>query len=86
MESQNTDRTTGELNHGPFQPFEHANKQMRRATSWWWLYALLGLVSVALGVTALASRPTAIEAKPARIPTQVSRRIVVANTISATPV
>ena len=63
MESQKTDkedRTTGEPDNGLFQPFEHANKEMRRATGWWWLYALLGLVSVALGLTALASRLTAV--------------------------
>lgn len=63
MESQKidkTDGTTGEMDHGLFQPFEHAKMEMRRATGWWWLYALLGLVSVALGVTALASRFTAV--------------------------
>jgi uncharacterized membrane protein HdeD (DUF308 family) len=60
MESQKTDRTSREPDHGLFQPFEHANTEVRRATGWWWLYVLLGLVSVALGVAALASRLTAV--------------------------
>jgi len=60
MEAHKTDRTTGEPDHGPFQPFEDADKEVRKATGWWWLYVLLGLVSIALGVTALASRITAV--------------------------
>ncbi|HTX71165.1 MAG TPA: HdeD family acid-resistance protein [Thermoleophilia bacterium] len=37
-------------------PVKHLTEQAKKATGWWWLYTLLGLVSIALGVTALASR------------------------------
>jgi uncharacterized membrane protein HdeD (DUF308 family) len=63
MESQKTDKThntTGELEDALLHPVGHIAKEARKATRWWWLFVLFGLVSVALGVTALASRIDAV--------------------------
>jgi len=49
-----------ELQDALLHPLEFAEGEARRATGWWWLYVLLGLVSIALGATALASRINAI--------------------------
>jgi len=58
--SDDTDRVTGELEDALIHPFEYTTKQVRKATGWWWLFVLLGLVSIVLGVTALASRITGV--------------------------
>jgi uncharacterized membrane protein HdeD (DUF308 family) len=63
MESQktdNTDKTTGELGDALLRPVRYITMEARKAAGWWWLFALLGLVSIALGVTALASRIDAV--------------------------
>jgi len=63
MESRKTDKgdtTTGELDDVLLYPAKHFNKDALKATGWWWLYALLGLASIVLGVTALASRISAV--------------------------
>jgi len=60
MESHKTENETAEFEEALHRPLEYMSNQMRRATGWWWLYVLLGLVSVALGVSALASRINAI--------------------------
>ena len=56
MEAHKTDNETPEWEEALLRPLEYANKKLRRATGWWWLHVLLGLVSIALGATALASR------------------------------
>ena len=58
--SDKTDLTDEELEEALRNPLKFADKQAQKATNWWWLYVLLGLVSIALGVTALASRINAL--------------------------
>ena len=60
MEAHKTDNETPEWEEALFRPWEYATKKLKRATGWWWLYVLLGLVSIALGASALASRINAI--------------------------
>jgi uncharacterized membrane protein HdeD (DUF308 family) len=63
MESQKTDKTdqtTGALGDALLYPVRQITKEARKASGWWWLFVLIGLVSVTLGVTALASRIDAI--------------------------
>ena len=63
MESQNTettDETTGGLGDALLRPVGQIAQEARKATRWWGLFVLFGLVSVALGVTALASRIDAV--------------------------
>ena len=63
MESKKTDmtdKTTGELGDALLRPVGQIAQEARKATRWWWLFVLFGLVSVALGVTALASRIDAV--------------------------
>jgi len=60
METHDTHDKAPEWEEALLRPLEYANKKMKRATGWWWLYVLLGLVSIALGATALASRINAI--------------------------
>ena len=43
-----------------FPPVDMALKQSRRASGYWWLYALVGLVSVGLGAATLSSQITAV--------------------------
>ncbi|HTX68988.1 MAG TPA: HdeD family acid-resistance protein [Thermoleophilia bacterium] len=43
-----------------FRPFDVARRGSERATGYWWLYVLLGLVSIAVGVFALASQIDAV--------------------------
>ena len=62
MESQKTDRrdtTGGELDVLSHEA-RHFDREVLRVTGWWWLYLLLGLASIVLGVTALASRIGAV--------------------------
>ena len=60
MESKKTDKTTGELGDALLHPVGQIAQEARKATRWWGLFVLFGLVSVALGVTALASRIDAV--------------------------
>jgi len=60
MESKKTDRTTGDLGDVLLHPVGHIAQEARKATRWWGLFVLFGLVSVVLGVTALASRIDAV--------------------------
>jgi len=60
MESQQTDKTMAGFEEVLFHPAEHLSGEIRKATRWWWLYTLLGLASIVLGVAALASRITGV--------------------------
>jgi uncharacterized membrane protein HdeD (DUF308 family) len=63
MESQKADKNdkmTGALGDALLYPARQITKEARKTTGWWWLFVLLGLGSVALGVTALASRIDAL--------------------------
>jgi uncharacterized membrane protein HdeD (DUF308 family) len=63
MESKKTDKTdktTGGLGDALLRPVGQIAQEARKATRWWGLFVLFGLVSVALGVTALASRIDAV--------------------------
>jgi uncharacterized membrane protein HdeD (DUF308 family) len=63
MESQKTDKTdktTAALGDALLYPVRQLTEEARKATGWWWLFVLLGLGSIALGVTALASRIDAV--------------------------
>ncbi len=62
MESQKTDkrdRPAGKPDV-PIEPVGDFGREVRSATAWWWLYTLLGLGSMVLGVAALASRINAV--------------------------
>jgi len=63
METRRTDKrdaTSGELDDVLSHAARHFDGEVLRATGWWWLYLLLGLASVVLGVAALASRISAV--------------------------
>lgn len=62
MEAHATDKdkATSEWEQAVFHPFDLAGKQLQRATRFWWLYVLLGLVSIALGAWALGSTINAV--------------------------
>jgi hypothetical protein len=63
MESKKTDKTDktiGEPGDALLHPEWSIAKEARKATRWWGLFVLFGLVAVGLGVTSLASRVDAV--------------------------
>jgi uncharacterized membrane protein HdeD (DUF308 family) len=60
MEAQAADKATPEREQSLLLPFDLSDKHVQRATGSWWLYVLLGVVSVAVGATALASQISAV--------------------------